>query len=642
MALQSFTVSIGALRDVNNNDKNYVSGEAIYVKTIGGTFAPIFRDLAGTSEIAQDGLANQTNEKGQFTFFVDAGDYILEYQNQSTQVTIVGPDYFNNRVEETVNQIIIDTATSRGFRVVGDFASGFTYELANDVAVDGSGNYWVYADVNALPVVVAAGTTPSAPTYTQTTFSQASAVTTTAGINAQEFIDNFELKIFQSPTDNLTKVSTFAGGVGVVYEVRKTSDNSLATIYSDKDGVTSIPQNGTANVSNGDAEAVFYIAYGDYAVTINAVSAGFEILTQGVISIPAIADKTTPILTAEVSGFDDITYWASHFSKNLMISDGGAVLNNAASGTKDGNNNTGFGLGAFTNATTAYASAAFGYNSLAAATTGNSNSAFGYQAGLKLTTGNNNSLFGTDAGFNLTTGNNNTLFGRHVFFDNTELATGDNNTCVGYDIALPASTINNMVIIGAQAQRNGATSARSVTIGSSVAQASSEVNDSVIIGRQAAQNVSSTVANDVLVGDRVNENALTTANNAIIGSNSFFTAAQPPVSSERNSALGGRVGTRVYGVNNTLIGYRAGAYATDTELNNTVLIGYRAGDGTAVDGDFIIANSQVSSSELVKGNFTTKAMRIEAAALTLRNLPTVGTGASGTLWNDAGTIKVVP
>ena len=85
-----------------------------------------------------------------------------------------------------------------------------------------------------------------------------------------------KLKIFQSPTDNLTKVTTFAGGVGVVYEVRKTSDNSLATIYSDKDVVTSIPQNGTANVSNGDAEAVFYIADGDYTVTINAVSAIFS------------------------------------------------------------------------------------------------------------------------------------------------------------------------------------------------------------------------------------------------------------------------------------------------------------------------------------------------------------------------------
>lgn len=86
-----------------------------------------------------------------------------------------------------------------------------------------------------------------------------------------------ELKIFQSQTDNLTKISTFAGGVGIVYEVRRTSDNSLATIYSDKDGVTKIVQNGTANVSNGDAEAMFYIAGGDYTVTINAISSGFSV-----------------------------------------------------------------------------------------------------------------------------------------------------------------------------------------------------------------------------------------------------------------------------------------------------------------------------------------------------------------------------
>lgn len=81
-------------------------------------------------------------------------------------------------------------------------------------------------------------------------------------------------KITQTPTNNLTKVETFVGGVGVVYEVRNTS-NTLVTIYSDKDGGAEIVQNGIANVSNGDAEAVFYIADGDYSVTINAVKASF-------------------------------------------------------------------------------------------------------------------------------------------------------------------------------------------------------------------------------------------------------------------------------------------------------------------------------------------------------------------------------
>ena len=206
---------------------------------------------------------------------------------------------------DAVNQIQTDAAnaiatlnTSRGFRDVGAFSTGFTYELANDVAIDGSGNYWSYADVNALPVTVPAGTTPTEGEYSQRTWNEASAVVTTAGINAQQFIDNFELKIFQSSTDNLIKVSTFAGGVGVVYEVRKTSDNSLATIYSDKDGVTSIPQNGIANVSNGDAECVFYISDGDYTLTIGGIIAGFVAGDKLYLNVGDYSDSKKSIIAS--------------------------------------------------------------------------------------------------------------------------------------------------------------------------------------------------------------------------------------------------------------------------------------------------------------------------------------------------------
>ena len=85
-----------------------------------------------------------------------------------------------------------------------------------------------------------------------------------------------ELKIFQSPSSGgLTEIQTRTVDAGEVYEVRKTSDDSLATIYSDAAGTTEIVQNGTANVSNGDAEAVFYIADGNYNIAINAVSVAF-------------------------------------------------------------------------------------------------------------------------------------------------------------------------------------------------------------------------------------------------------------------------------------------------------------------------------------------------------------------------------
>lgn len=91
------------------------------------------------------------------------------------------------------------------------------------------------------------------------------------------------LKITQAPTDNLTKVSTSAGGVGVVYEVRKTSDNSLATIYSDKDGLNPITQNGTSNVSNVNASIVFYISGGKYTITSGGVSQDLYVNRKPVI-----------------------------------------------------------------------------------------------------------------------------------------------------------------------------------------------------------------------------------------------------------------------------------------------------------------------------------------------------------------------
>jgi hypothetical protein len=186
MALQSFTITIGALTDAGNNGKNYVNNQPVYIKKTNGTLASIYRDLAGTSQIAQDGLSNVTNSKGQFTFFVEAGDYNAEYAGQITPITVVGADYFNSRIDETVNQIILDLSTSRGFRVKGTFAAGFTYELPNDVGLDASGNAWIYTDVEALPFTVPAATTPSAPTYTQVTFNQASNISYAENGNVED------------------------------------------------------------------------------------------------------------------------------------------------------------------------------------------------------------------------------------------------------------------------------------------------------------------------------------------------------------------------------------------------------------------------------------------------------------------------
>tara|TARA_R110002012_G_scaffold49804_2_gene128766 strand:+ start:27499 stop:29634 length:2136 start_codon:yes stop_codon:yes gene_type:complete len=87
-----------------------------------------------------------------------------------------------------------------------------------------------------------------------------------------------ELKIFQSPSSGgLTEIQTRTVNGGEVYEVRKTSDDSLATIYSDAAGTTEIVQNGTSNVSDSAGVVEFFVADGYYYVEVNEVSSGISI-----------------------------------------------------------------------------------------------------------------------------------------------------------------------------------------------------------------------------------------------------------------------------------------------------------------------------------------------------------------------------
>lgn len=333
---------------------------------------------------------------------------------------------------------------------------------------------------------------------------------------------------------------------------------------------------------------------------------------------------------------------SDNLSKNLVLSNSGHRLRGDPSGTKNGNNNTGFGFEVFGDAEISYACTGFGFAALNKLKGGNSNTGIGYQSLTRLTSGNNNTALGVDAGMSLTTGNNNTLVGRHVFFDPIIDATGDNNACLGFDIALRATSFNNMVVIGANAQRDGEKSARSVVIGSSALQKNAMALDSVVIGRQAGQNIVDSIESTVEIGARVNENALSASGNAIVGYNSMFTLEQGTAPTMSNAVLGASAGVNVFGSNNVYIGFRSGAQAVTAERKGQVLIGYRCGDGWAQDNDFAISNNQSESNCLISGNFATKVMKIEASKLSFKNLPEVGSGASGTLWNDGGTLKIIP
>lgn len=182
------------------------------------------------------------------------------------------------------DQVIDQYKENRGFNTKGTFAAGFTYELPNDVGLDDSGNPWILIDTSSLPVTVTAGTTPTNPPYKQVAYGTAAQVSTNTSDTVQSFVDSFALKIFQSPTDGLTEINTRTLLGGEVYEVRKVSDNSFADIYTDKESLIPITQNGTSNVSGSDGVVGFYIADGDYYVAVDSVQSNFSVYKTSDIS----------------------------------------------------------------------------------------------------------------------------------------------------------------------------------------------------------------------------------------------------------------------------------------------------------------------------------------------------------------------
>lgn len=75
-------------------------------------------------------------------------------------------DGWNAEIADKIDEV----NKSRGFRVVGTFADGFTYELFNDVGIDVNGDSWIYVGTGAPDKVVSAGTVPSSPDYQQVTY----------------------------------------------------------------------------------------------------------------------------------------------------------------------------------------------------------------------------------------------------------------------------------------------------------------------------------------------------------------------------------------------------------------------------------------------------------------------------------------
>lgn len=280
---------------------------------------------AGTVPSADDGYEQVTNGTAS-AVATDSGQSVQEELDDSSSL---------------IRSNLIAQGLSGNY---GFFADGLTYANEGDVGITSDNKIWAYVGAGAPNKVVAAGTVPSVGTgYEKVAFNSASAVLTNTSETVQSFIDSFALKIFQSPTNGgLTEIQTRTVDAGEVYEVRKTSDDSLATICSNATGTTEIVQNGTDNKSGGDGVVEFFVADGGYYVEVGGVRADFKTLAasnvrqaieavykaQGFNNVFFFEDGFTYAESNDVGIYEDGTAWT--------YVDSGALPVTVAAGTVPG------------------------------------------------------------------------------------------------------------------------------------------------------------------------------------------------------------------------------------------------------------------------------------------------------------------
>lgn len=343
----------------------------------------------------------------------------------------------------------------------------------------------------------------------------------------------------------------------------------------------------------------FAVAVGDGTVAwYRRTSGGSDLIFQAVTGVNLSADQTSGNLLAGSAGT-------------------GALLNNTAAGTKDGDINTMFGMNTGLAATSAYALSLFGYGAGSAITSGHSNTLLGYQAGHLLTTGIMNTLVGVDAGYISTTMNRSVVVGHHCV--NTGNYSGTGLIVIGQQTARPLTEGDDHIVIGrnAQASSPATGSGQSVVIGAASALASS-VATSVVIGKDIMQSGGAgtrTITDSVLFGYRAMFGVRSSSGDCVVGQFAMFQNDGSTVDTARNTAYGGEAGYYVGGTNNVFFGYRCGGHASLTTLNGVVAIGYRAGDvaggaSALADNDFVIANAEIDSRRILWGNFATRALNM--------------------------------
>jgi hypothetical protein len=123
MALEQITFNIGAFNDSDAGGNNYFTNTVFEVKNQSdNTFATIYADSSGTTQIPQNGIDNISNERGECNFYIDDGDFYIEVASQKSnfktrvradRIILDGGGSVQN-LADSLNFDTVDEATSYG------------------------------------------------------------------------------------------------------------------------------------------------------------------------------------------------------------------------------------------------------------------------------------------------------------------------------------------------------------------------------------------------------------------------------------------------------------------------------------------------------------------------------------------------
>lgn len=245
-----------------------------------------------------------------------------------------------------------------------------------------------------------------------------------------------------------------------------------------------------------------------------------------------------------------------------------------------GNKNIMFG-GKTTNGNTGTQDSA-GY----AISSGSNNVIFGIVAGKAITTGTDNILVGEGAGKYINTGVDNVIIGSNA---GSTLTTNNYNVFIGGNSGTISVNSDNLFIGHESGRLNIST--RNVAIGYRSGYLVN-ANDNIFFGQHAGGNINGTRItgiNNNFVGFRAGYNASTGNNNIILGSGSNSEGTGRSISSGSNNVCFGYLsGASLTTQNDNInLGARSGQNATG---NNNLFIGQHAGKNTTTDNNILIGH----------------------------------------------------